>query len=448
VSTIAVDARVLIASIGAGVLCGLLAGGAPAWRLSHSQLFAQMKVGGGVIGGRRQAQALGAFLVAEVAFVTVLLVATTLVVTSFVLVTTADLRFNRHDAITIDVSRSVQSVPKNDRQAAGSAFFADVLDRARAVPGVKSAGLIAGGTAPLGGGSTRYSLVIPGVGEVKGEDGFETRGVSPEYFSAMGLRLLRGRSFEASDRAGAPAVAIINDLAARRYFPTRDPIGQVVTFREDTRIVGVVQNVRFHGPEADWHSELYVPVAQEPQPFDTLRAQLVIRTTGSAPATASAVREAIRPAMSGAAVPEPRFVDDAFRRLTADRRFNAGLMTIFGVVAVAIGCIGIYGTMTFVVAQQARAIGLRMALGASPSNVLRSILRESLWRVGVGVALGLIGARAVASLFTSLVFGVQATSLAVYAAVAIGLASVGVIAALVPARRAAQLDPLAALRAE
>jgi predicted permease len=407
-----------------------------------------MKLGGGVIGGRRQAQSLAAFLVAEVAFVTVLLVATTLLVTSFVLVTTADLGFDRHDVMTIDVSKSVQSVPKSDRQAAGVSFFADVLDRARAVPGVRSAGVIGGGTAPLGGGSTRYSLIIPGVGEVKGEDSFETRGVSPEYFSAMGLRLLRGRPFEASDRAGAPAVAIINDLAARRYFPGRDPIGQVVTFRGDTRIVGVVQNVRFHGPEADWHTELYVPLAQEPQPFDTLRAQLVVRTTGSASATASAVREAIRPAMAGATVPEPRFVDDAFRRLTAARRFNAGLMTMFGVVAVVIGAIGIYGTLTFVVAQQARAIGLRMALGASQSMVLRSILRESLWRVGVGVALGLIGARALASLFTSLVFGIQATSLTVYAGVAVGLAAMGVITALVPARRAAQLDPIAALRSE
>lgn len=446
--TIAVDAPVLMASIVAAVLCGLLAGGAPALHVLRSDLFAQMKTGGAVIGGR-QTRSLGAFLVGEVAFVTVLLVATILVVTSFVAVTTADLGFDRHDVMTMYVSKSLQGVPKPDRRAVASVFFADVLERARAVPGVKVAGLIGGGSAPLGGASVRYSLVIPGVGELSGEDSFETRGVSPEYFPAIGLRVLRGRAFDANDGAGAPSVAIINDLAARRYFPGRDPIGEMIIFRSgETRIVGVVQNVRLNGPEAEWRMELYVPLAQEPQPFDSAGGELVVRTIGSAPAAASAVQEAIRPALAGLTLTQPRFVDDAFRRLTADRRFNAGLMVIFGVLAIAIGAIGIYGTMAFAVAQQARSIGLRMALGASQSTVLRSVLWESLWQVGVGAAVGLIGARMIASLFTSLVFGVQTTSPAVYAAVALGLSAMGVLAAFVPARRAARVDPLVALRAE
>lgn len=270
-----------------------------------------------------------------------------------------------------------------------------------------------------------------------------------ELFSTMGLRLVRGRTFDANDRAGAPNVAIISELAARRYFPGGDPIGRVVTFRgKDTRIVGRDESVRLHGPEADWRAEAYVPIARESQPFGSARAQLVVRTSGSAAAAAPAVREAIRSALAGRTVPQARLVDDAFRRLTADRRFNAGVMSLFGVLAIVIGATGIYGTMAFVVARQARAIGLCMALGASRSNVLRSILSESLWRVCAGVALGLIGARAVAGLFASLVFGVEPTSPIVYAAVALGLAVLSVLAAPVPARRAAGLDPLAALRAE
>ena len=137
-----------------------------------------MKVSGGVIGGRGQMRSLGAFLIAEVAFVTVLLVATTLVITSFVIVSTADLGFDRRDVMTFDVAKSLQAVPKAERPAAAMAFLADVLDRARTAPGVASAGLITGGSAPLGGNSTRYSVTIPGVGEATGADMFETRGVS------------------------------------------------------------------------------------------------------------------------------------------------------------------------------------------------------------------------------------------------------------------------------
>ena len=449
VSTIAIDARVLFASIAATVVCGLFAGGTPAWRISRGDLFEHIKVGGAVIGGRRQQRSLGGFLVAEVAFVTILLVATTLAVTSFVVVTTKDLGFDRHDVMTIYVSHPMPNVEKADRQAAAAVFFADVLDRVRAVPGVKTAGLVSSGSAPLSGNSVRYSVVIPGFGELRGADMFETRGASPEYFSAMGLRLLYGRTFDANDGAGAPAVAVINDLAARRYFPGRDAVGQVITFREkQTRIVGVMQNVRLDGPEADWRTEIYVPLAQEPPVIQGIAQQLVVRTVGPAPGMAPAVREAIRPALGGRTVPEAQFINDDFRRLTADRRFNAGLMSVFGMVAIVIGAIGIYGTMAFVVAQQGRAIGLRMALGASQSNVLRSILSEALWRVAVGAALGLVGARLVASLFTSFVFGVQTTSPAVYAGVGLGLAAMGVLAAFVPARRAAGLDPLAALRAE
>jgi putative ABC transport system permease protein len=442
---IALDGRVLVAAVIAAVVSGLLAGGAPAWRLSRTDLFDQLRSGGGLIGGQRQARSLGAFLVAEVAFVAVLLVVTTLVVASFVAITTMDLGFERRNVIALFVEKSGRDVPRDQQRAEAAGFFEDVLGRVRAVPGVTHVGLI-DSSEPLGGGSTTYSLVIPGIGELNGADMFETRGVSPEYFAAMGLRLLRGRTFTSDDRAGAPRAAIINELAATRYFPGRDPIGESIEFREaPAQIVGIVQNVRMNGPEADLRTELYVPLVQWPHgPW----GRLIVRTAGAPAATAAAVREAIRPALTGGSVSEPTIISDAFRRLTADRRFNAGLMTLFGALAVVIGAIGIYGTMAFVVAQGTRAIGLRMALGATRSDVLWSVLRASLWRVGVGAAVGVLAARGLADLFTSLVFGVETTSLAVYATVAACLAAIGLGAAFVPALRASRLDPLAALRAE
>jgi putative ABC transport system permease protein len=444
-SSIAVDVRVMTVSACAAILCGLVTGGVPAWRVSRADLFSQIRVGGGVIGGRRQGRSLGGFLIAEVAFVTVLLVATTLVVTSFVAVTTVDLGFERRNVIALGLQKSLRDVPREQQKAARTALFDDAIARARAVPGVTHVGLI-DSSEPLAGGGTRYSLVIPGMGELTGADMFEKRAISPEYFPAMGLRLLRGRAFTEADGAGAPAVAIINDLAAKRYFQGREPIGQIIEFREaQTEIVGIVQNVRLNGPEADLRTELYVPLAQEPPLFMAL-GTLIVRTVAAPTTTAAAVREAIRPVLPD--VGEPRLVNDAFRRLTADRRFNAGLMTLFGLIAVAIGAIGIYGTMAFLVAQQTKAIGLRMALGASQANVLRAVLWSSLWRVGLGAVLGLAGARAVSSLFTALVFGVESTSPAVYAFVAGGLVAMAILAALVPARRAARIDPLTALRAE
>jgi ABC-type antimicrobial peptide transport system permease subunit len=174
---------------------------------------------------------------------------------------------------------------------------------------------------------------------------------------------------------------------------------------------------------------------------------LVVRADRPSSQLAAQIASAIQPALGGRAV-QPRDLDDIVSDLTQDRRFNAGLLSIFGIVAIVIAAIGIYGVMAFVVAQQVRTIGLQIALGASSQRVLRGVLFEAGRYVILGVAIGLIGARATASLFTSLVFGVTTTDLRVYLAVAVGLAAIGFAAALRPALRAASIDPLVALRSE
>ncbi len=446
-SNITVDARVLLVSVMVSVLCGLAFGAAPAWRASRSDLTTAIKNGhGAVIGGRGQERWLGVFLVAEVALVVMLLVATGLVVTSFVRVTTANLGFDRHDVVTFMVSKPSARIPQAERAAAAEAFRLDVLDRATSVPGVIAAAIVNDG-APLDGSSVQYGVTLPNGVEAKGNDMFELHPVTSGYFKTMGLRIVRGRALEESDRAGAPLAAVINDLAARRFFGTSDPIGQTITFRGPTTIVGVVESVRLRGPEADLRPELYLPASQDPSDAGTF-GTLAVRVADSTADLPKRIGEAIRPALGGSTLAEPAFVDTWFRALTAARRFNAGLLSVFGLVATAIAAIGIYGVMAFVVAQQVRVIGLHIALGASPRRVVGAVIGKAARYVALGVVLGLSGARAISGFFSSLVFGVTTTDARVYLSVAVALALLGFLAALVPAIRASQVDPLVALRAE
>lgn len=446
-STIGLDARVLVVSISVVLLCGLAFASAPVWLASRIDLFAATRSSSGaVIGGRRRTRSLGAFLVAEMAFVSALLVATTLVVTTFVLITTADLGFDRRNLMAFGVQKSFETVPKPGRAASGATFRADLLQRVRAIPGVTGAALIRSGVPLAGGSSSSYLFSIPGRNDGKTAT-IATREVTPEYFSTMNFRLVRGRWFEPSDGPGAPRVVVINDTAAARYFAGRDPVGQAVNSRGPATVIGVIFSVRMHGPEFELEPELYEPIDQVAT-ASTNAVQLVVRTSGPAATLAPGIRETARAALGDGEIFQPRFIDDNFHRLTAGRRFNAGLMTIFGVVALVIGAIGIYGTMAFVVAQEVRAIGLRMALGATPARVRASVLKEAVARVVAGVVIGLTCAWAASSLFTSLVFGVLPTHPAIYASVAVMMAAVGVLAALVPALRASRLDPLVALRSE
>ena len=450
VSTISVDARVFLVSIGVAVLCGLLFSSAPAWLVRRDNPLQYLKAGSGaIIGDRRRYRALSAFLVADLAFVCVLLTATALVVTSYVLITTADLGFDRQNVMRLSYRRSIAGVGADDRPAAARTLREEVLQRARSVAGVTAAAVITNSTAPLSGGGVRYSITIPGVGETTRDDMLDTRMVTPDYFQVMDMRLIRGRTFSPTDEAGAPLVMLINDVAARQFFPGRDPVGQVVEFRGPTTIVGVLRGVRARGPETEVRPEMYTPADQEDPHYlrePITSGTLVVRLNRQAPSLAAAVREAIRPALGGSEPGPPEFMDDDFRRLTAGRRFNAAVMVAFGLIAAAIGAIGVYGAMAFDVAQQIRVIGLRMALGASRSDVRRVVIWNALKRVTLGTCIGLAGAWVVSSALESFVFGIRPTAPAVYLAVGSFLAFIGLAASLGPALRAARLDPLSALR--
>jgi putative ABC transport system permease protein len=457
VQDVAVDGRVLVAGLMAAIVSGLAVASAPAWLTARSDLFSLMKAGGsGLIGGGRRDRPLGAFLVVNIAFVTVLLVATALVVTSFRLITTADLGFERRNVMSIWYQRSVEGVAERDHPAVVAAVRAELLQRAQSVPGVVAAAISNTGS-PLSGSRLGQGIIIPGFGPTSGSE-VAGRAVSADYFRVMGMELLRGRLFDKSDGLGAPPVMVINDVAARRYFGDRDPVGEVITHPfpppGPTTIVGIVKGSLNRGPEWGSDPEVYTLLDQQPIRQMVIPSQnvtvgaLLVRTDVEPRRLGEAVRDAIRPALGGREPDEAHFVDDYFRRLTAQRRFNAQLMAMFGLLALAIGALGIYGTMAFFVARQTRAIGIRMALGASASRVMRSVLHGALVRVALGAGIGLVAAWSVSNAFTAFVFGLEPTAPGIYAGVGGFLALVGLAASLGPARRAARLDPLTALREE
>jgi ABC-type antimicrobial peptide transport system permease subunit len=267
----------------------------------------------------------------------------------------------------------------------------------------------------------------------------------------MSVQLLRGRLLQSSDRLGSPPVIVINDVAARLFFGERDPLGQVVRyFAAPTTIVGVVKGMRVDGPEAPVPPQVYSSLDQRPRyafmADDPVTETLIVRTRVDPRGLADAIAAAIRPVLGLAEAPRPRSIDDDFSRLTARRRFNAELVGTFGLIAIVIGALGIYGTTTFMVSREVRAIGIRMALGAAPSAILRSVLtRTSRW-VGLGVLCGLTCAWMISGVFRAFVFGVAPTNPLFYVATGLVIVVVAIVAALGPARCAARIDPLVALR--
>ena len=439
VSTIAIDGRVLAASLATAVSCGLVFGTAPAWFASRRGLAAHLTTSGSLAARGRRGRILPAFLVANLALVSMLLAATTLVVGTFIRLMTADLGFDRRNVMTVGFEQSLVGVPRRDRSAAAATIRAEVIARARSVPGVVEAAISVGGRVPLSGVS----------GKAAGE-GTEFDRVTPEYFRALGIQVIRGRTFESSDLSGAPAVVIINDAAARASFAGLDPIGQPMWLGNGSAtVVGVVRGGHIDGPEAPIRPAVFVPASQNDlvEASGTAMGLLFIRTRTDARALASRIRAAIRPAL--AMEPGPTgFVDDHFRFLTSERRFNAGLMAMFGVLAVVIGAVSLYGTTTFLVAQQVRSIGVRMALGASPSHVMHAVLHQALLQAGLGAAIGLAGAWAISAALEHAVFGIRATDPVVLISVCGLLAITCIGAALVPALRAARLDPVAVMRSQ
>ena len=411
---------------------------APAWQVSTLHLTDALKEGGthGVSSRRRTRKAL---VVAEIALAFVLLVGAGLMTRTLVNLLDVDAGFESKNVLTVPVALPRR---ENTTPQSLSAFFRELLDNVKAQPGVHSVGFTS--HLPMSGDDSRSGIRVEGREPTPGEPvRAHWRVITPGYFAAMQMRLVRGRlptDMEAENRS---PVAVINRTAAERYWRGVDPIGKRLRLLtpEWREIVGVVEDVRHWGPSSPVNPEVYLPGYRSP-------TNLVVRAAENPLALTATIREQIRkqsPELPAASI---RPMDEIRGRSVASPRFYLILLVVFGGVALTLAVVGVYGLMSYTVAQSRRDIGIRMAIGARRQDVVRMFVDEGLVLTAVGLGLGAVGAFAVTRLMTALLFGVTATDASTFAAMAVLLGLVATVASYVPARRSASVDALTALRNE
>ena len=440
---ITIDASVLLFAVSVSVIVGLLVGIAPVMQTTKAALYTTIAGAGRTTGTRRRAAVRDLLIGVEIALAIVLLVGAGLLVRSFSAVIARDLGFVPDNAIAAELSLP----PAKYRGAAATRFYDALFASLRALPGVQSVG--ATNFLPLGSSATGF-IVVEGQADVGAGAGY--RVVSDDYFRAMGIPLLAGRFFAASDDSGTTRVTIVNRAMAERFWPGQDPIGKRIKAKSmewrDTpwlTVVGVVGNVRHWGLEQDAPVEHYVVYRQRPE--YTLSMSVVVRSAGHAASLIPTIRSRTRDLDPDVAV-DLGTLSARVDRSLAERRFIMRVLTAFGVLALVLAAIGVYGVLSFTVAQRTREIAVRMALGAERRRVLASVVGRALRVAGAAAVAGLVIARALTRLMRALLFEVSPADPRTYVVVTAVLLIVAVVAAYIPARRAAAVDPMLALRSE
>jgi putative ABC transport system permease protein len=329
-----------------------------------------------------------------------------------------------------------------EESARGAAMVRAVRDRLQQLPGVESTAVMTG--APLwNNGAAAASLSVPGREPFKAPDNqIQLKNVTAGYFKTVGIRVVRGRDFEPADGAATHAV-ILDDVAAMHFFGTLDIVGSDVNANAGPRtVIGVVSGVRLDGPEGDLRPELYYPIDEQ----TSTSGSLFVRVAPRAPASTDTITRTINDMHLDVSVSSAQSLGERFDKLVRPRTLNTVLVGLFGVLALVIAAVGIYGVMAYLVTQRAGEIGVRMALGAQPAQIKRSVLSEAGRLIVMGVAAGAVGAWILARFVGSLLFQVEARDPWLYA-IAVGVfIAAGLLAAFVPARRAARVDPITVLR--
>ena len=438
------DSGALGFTLALSVLTGLVFGVAPAWLATGHNLNETLKEGtrGSTERGRRWFRQ--GLVIAEVALSLLLLTGAGLLVRSFLKLSAVSPGFEPANATVVALSLPERKYDQPEKQ---QQFAGQLLDHLQNLPGVQAVGLTQ--TLPLV-GDWVLTFTIEGRPAVAPSDQPNTNyyAVSPGYFQAMGIRLLRGRLFTERDNAAAPRVAIINETLAARVFPHENPLGRRINISNGPdawrEIVGIVSDVKQYGVDKETTLQSYEPFAQNP--FSNLTA--VIRAAGDARALPNAIRAQVFAVDKDQPVASIRPLEVILADTMSRQRFAMLLLTSFSLVALVIAAVGIYGVMAYAVSQRTNEIGIRMALGATTGDVLHLVLRQGLGVIAAGLAAGLLAAFFAARLVESLLYRTSAHDPLILGGIALTLGAIAFLACLIPARRATRIDPLEALRSE
>jgi putative ABC transport system permease protein len=447
---IAIDGTVLLFTLGVAVLTGLLFGLVPALRATRTDLQRTLREGGrggaANAGGHTVRRVL---VVAQVALALTLLVGAGLLIRSFARLQSVDPGFEAENLLTFNLTLPPASYGSDTAQIA---FFNEALARIRAVPGVQGVG--ASSVLPFSGGVSTASFGVEGLalGAVQPDPWGDIRIVNHGYQEALRVPLLRGRFFTEQDRAGSRPVVVVDREMAERYWPGQDPLGKRLALDTDPQtgapqwkeIVGVVEHVDHEGLGGERRVQLYLPYRQTA----TGSLGVAIRASGDPRRLLGSVRAALATVDPALPLSGVHTMEDLLSSSLGQRRFVMLLLGLFAAIALLLASVGIYGVVSFDVARRSQEIGIRMALGAEHTRVLRLVMRQGILLVAAGVALGLLAALALTRLLASQLYGIGTADPLTFGAVAALLLGVAVLATLVPARRAARVDPVVALRAE
>ncbi|HEX8775370.1 MAG TPA: ABC transporter permease [Pyrinomonadaceae bacterium] len=439
----ALDARVLGFTILITLLTGIVFGLVPALQSSRPNLNETLKEGGrGTTGGHHRVR--GALVVTEVALAMMLLIGAGLLIRSFYRLQQVDPGFNPKNALAVTVSLPAKKYAEEEQQAA---FFTQLIEKVSGLPGVVAVG--ATQSLPIQGDYVLGFNIQGRPPDAPGEEpSTNYYAVSPDYFKAMGIPLLRGRLFTERDKKDTPRVAIINETMAKKFFPGEDPIGKGINvtngperFRE---IVGIVADVKQYGLDRPTTAQTYEPYLQTPFSGMTL----IVRTEGNPTALNAGVRGQVLSIDKDQPVSRSRTLEEVIAESVAKQRFAMMLLGIFAVVALILAAVGLYGVMSYSVTQRTHEIGIRMALGAQQKDVLKLVVGQGMILALIGVGVGLLASLALTSVMRTLLFGITATDPLTFLAIPLLLAVVALAASLMPARRAMKVDPMIALRYE